>query len=86
MGARVDETVMRGEPFTLIERELELDLLPLTRTPVAIPAKAWVRYGGIAVKLDVEVVAWTSRAVAIRWKTPTGDAHRAWVWASAVER
>ena len=40
----------------------------------------------MAVKLDVEIVAWTSRAVAIRWKTPTGDAHRAWVWASAVER
>jgi hypothetical protein len=37
-------------------------------------------------KLDVEVVAWTPRAVAVRWKTPAGEEHRAWVWASAVER
>ena len=76
---------MRGEPFTLTSPELELDVQPLTRTPVAMSAVAWVRYGGIAIKIAVEVVAWTARAVAVWRKTPTGEIHRAWVWTSAVE-
>lgn len=86
VGARTDEMIMRdGIPATLTNAELELDRLPLTRTPVAIPATAWVHYNTIALKLSVEIVAWTPRAVAIRWKAPSGE-HRAWVWASAVER
>jgi hypothetical protein len=86
MNVRVDEMTMRGTPETLSGRELELDVQPLTKTPVPVPARAWVRYAGIATKLDVEVVAWTPRAVAVRWKTPAGEEHRAWVWASVVER
>jgi len=86
MNVRVDEMTMRGTPETLSEEELELDVHPLTKTPVAVSARAWVRYAGMATKLDVEVVAWTPRAMAIRWKTPAGEEHRAWVWASAVER
>jgi hypothetical protein len=86
MNVLVDEMTMRGAPETLSGRELELDVQPLTKTPVPVPARAWVRYAGMATKLDVEVVAWTPRAVAVRWKTPAGEEHRAWVWASAVER
>lgn len=84
ISANIDETVMRGEPFSLTDDELELDTQPLTRSPVAVPAVAWVRYGPVALKLPVEVVAWTERAVAVRWKTPSGAAQRAWLWASAV--
>ena len=86
MSVRVDEMTMRGIPQTLTDRELELDVQPLTKTPVPVPARAWVRYGGVAIKLEVEIVAWTPRAVAVRWKTGAGEEHRAWVWASAVER
>lgn len=85
MSEQVVETIMRGEPLTLTDDELELDIQPLTRTPVAMPAIAWVRYGAVALKIPVEVVAWTSRAVAVRWKTPKGEIHKAWLWASAVE-
>lgn len=77
---------MRGVPQTLTDRELELEVQPLTRTPVPVRARAWVRYASGAIKLDVDIVAWTPRAVAVRWKTPAGEEHRAWVWASAVER
>lgn len=77
---------MRGTSETLSKAELELDLHPLTKTTVAVPARAWVRYAGIATKLDLEVVAWTPRALAVRWKTPAGEADRAWAWVSAVER
>jgi len=86
MFAHVDEMMMRGTPQTLTDAELELGLYPLTRTPLPVQAQAWVRYGDLALNVDVEVVAWTPRAVAVRWMTPTGQQHRAWVWASAVER
>jgi hypothetical protein len=36
--------------------------------------------------IEAELVAWTSRACAVRWRTRTGEEHRAWVWASAVGR
>lgn len=73
-------------PVSLADRELELGRLPLTRTPRPVPVRAWVHYDSIALQVDAEVVAWTPRAVAIRWMTPQGAEHRAWVWASAVER
>ena len=73
------------EPLSLTDDELELKTEPLTRAPVPRPVRAWVRYGTLAVKVDAEVVAWTERAVAIRWKRPDGHPQRAWVWASAVE-
>jgi hypothetical protein len=76
---------MRGEPQSLTDAELERDKLPLTRTPVAVPVWAWVRYPDGAIRVDGEAVAWTSRAVAVRWLAPDGQTHRAWVWASAVE-
>lgn len=84
MGAQVDEMIMRGAPQTLSDDELELDASPLTKPPIPIPARAWVRYGYQPIRIDVEVVAWTPNAVAVRWRTAKGEQHRAWVWASAV--
>jgi hypothetical protein len=86
MSKRADESVMRDrEPTSLTPSELELSTYPLTRTPIPVPVRAWVRYGAVALKVDARAVAWTSRAVAIEWDTP-GGSHRAWVWSSAVER
>lgn len=43
MAAHTDEIIMRDrQPSSLKKEELELDQLPLTRTPVAIPAWAWI--------------------------------------------
>jgi hypothetical protein len=83
---REAEWAMVGEPETLFEQELELDTETLLRPDRAIAVRAWVRYGGTPVSVSAEAVAWTSRAVAVRWKTPGGDVHRAWVWASAIRR
>ena len=45
MAAHTDEIIMRDrQPSSLNKEELELDRLPLTRTPVAIPAWAWIHY------------------------------------------
>jgi hypothetical protein len=86
MDARIAERVMVGEPETLSTQELQLGKLPVTRTPAPEAVKAWVRYGTVPIEIEAEAVAWTPRAVAIRWVTPKGELHKAWVWASAVER
>ena len=84
---RVNEMIMgKGAPSSLTVPELELDRLPVTRTPKPERVKVWVHYGDAALRIDAELVAWTPRACAVRWKTGTGEEHHAWVWASAVER
>jgi hypothetical protein len=84
LATRIVEVAARGEePDTLSPAELQLDREQLTRTPIAKPVVAWVRYGKVPVEVDAEAVAWTPRAIAIRWKV--GDVvHKAWVWESAV--
>jgi hypothetical protein len=87
IGERADEAAIRGlAPTSLTDAELELDSLPLTKTPRPHEVRAWVRYGVVAVKVTARAVAWTPRAVALEWTAPSGEVHRAWVWASAVEQ
>src|SRR5690348_11325515 len=84
-GQRILEVVARDtEPQTLKSEELDLAHEPLTRTPVPRPVRAWVRYGETPILVDAEMVAWTSRAAAVRWRVGEVE-HRAWVWGSAVE-
>jgi hypothetical protein len=86
MGQRADEAATRGlAPTSLTDAELELDLLPLTKTPKPHEVRAWVRYGAVAVKVTARAMKWTPRAVALEWEAPSGEIQRAWVWASAVE-
>jgi hypothetical protein len=87
MDARVAEGIMRtGDPDTLDAKQLDLDHEPLTKTPHARAARAWARYGEHSIEIDVEVVAWTERAIAVRWPGPDGMEHRAWLWAGAVRQ
>ena len=73
-----------GLPFSLGTEELALSTTPLTKAPTPWPVRVWVRYPGGPVEVDAEAVAWTSRAVAVRWKV--GDrVDKAWVWSSAVD-
>lgn len=45
---------------------------------------AWVRYPAMANRVRGLALAWTPRAVYVEWEDR--GTHRAWVWASAVER
>lgn len=84
---RVNDMIMRDSPpSSLTDPELELDRFPLTRTPVPERVRVWIRYRDAAIRIDAELIAWTPRACAVRCKTSTGEQHRAWVWASAVEK
>ena len=87
MNERVAETIMRsGQPQSLSNAELELNVYPLTRTPTPIPVTVWVRYPSAPVKIGGRVRAWTPKAVAVEWDAPDGAVHKAWVWSGAVER
>ena len=77
---------MREErPLGLTMLEVDLNRFPLTTTLQPMAARAWVHYPSVVSKLDVRVIAWTSRAVQIEWDVPSGK-HGVWVWANAVER
>lgn len=83
----INDMIMRGStPASLTAPELELDRLPLTRTPVPERVKVWIHYRDAAIRIDADLVAWTPRTCAVRWTTSSGEQHRAWVWASAGER
>lgn len=87
MDARIADGIMRTrEPDTLDPKQLGLDSEPMTRTPGPYPPRAWVRYGDHSIEIDVEVVAWTERAIAIRWPVPDSTEHHAWVWVGVVSQ
>jgi hypothetical protein len=88
MDLRIGERIQDAgdPPFSLSNEELELRREPLTRTPIPVRVRAWVRYPEGPVKVEGEMVAWTPKACAVRWTTPKGNQHKAWVWASAVEQ
>lgn len=87
MDERAIEVIMRDRsPSNLKSVELELERYALTIPPRPVPVRAWVHYGDIPLRVDAEAWRWTERVVAIVWKVPGGGEHRAWVWASAVER
>jgi|GEM_PF-892244 hypothetical protein len=81
------EVMLRGDPpDSLSEPERGDGDAPVTRSPAPIPVAAWVRYRMTPVLVAGFTSTWTSRAVEVVWRTPRGDVHRAWVWASAVRR
>ena len=82
MDARIAERIMRsGAPQSLTPAELDLSGLPLTRDPTPAPVHEWVRYPDSVIEVDAVAVAWTSCAIALRWKGPNDEEYRAWVWA-----
>lgn len=86
MSERADEVIMRDQrPEGLKSAELELDKYALTIPPTPVPVVVWVRYGGVPLRLQAEAVKWTEKVVACQWETPSG-LHKAWLWASAVDR
>ena len=76
----------RGEfvlrPYSLTAAEL--GGVPASMASEPTPVLAWVRYAPIAERVRGLALAWTPRAVYVEWEDR--GTHRAWVWASAVER
>lgn len=76
--------IARENPLqSLTEKELALDVTPVTIYPKPIKATAWVRFGLIPHRIDCWIHRTTTNAAgisfAIRDKT-----FRCWVWGNAV--
>jgi hypothetical protein len=69
-------------PYSLTDAEL--GGLPAVLASEPIPIRAWVRYPATAEQVHGLALAWSPRAVYVEWEGE--GTHRAWVWASAVER
>ena len=58
--------------------------------PTPIPVQAWVPltggYEGEFRRVSAVAIAWTSRAVLVRWQRPGESDWQGWVWANAVRR
>lgn len=76
--------MLRPRPVSLTAAELDVDRHPITEAPEPIPARAWVRFHEATIRPDCEVIAWTDRAVQVRWTMRRGEVRTAWVWSSAV--
>jgi hypothetical protein len=74
------EFVLRPDSLT----PAELGSLPATLAGEPTHVLAWVRYAAAADHVRGLALAWTPRAVYVEWEDR--GTHRAWVWASAVER
>jgi len=83
----VNQLDTRPKPVELTAEELDFANHPVTTPANPIVVQAWVRFREATIRPRVEVIAWTDRAVQVRWKpAPWSDAAvTAWVWASAVE-
>lgn len=76
--------VARENPLqTLSDKELRLDVAPLTTYPKPIRAKAWVRFAAIPVDVDCWIHRTTPDAAAISFRI-RDKTFRCWVWGNAV--
>lgn len=71
-----------ARPFSLTPAEL--GGLPASMAGEPTHVLAWVRYPATADHVRGLALAWTPRSVYVEWEDR--GTHRAWVWASAVER
>jgi hypothetical protein len=86
MERSINEAVIRPVPRSLTDEELDLEHNPVTEATEPIPVRAWVTFERSLIRPECEAVAWTSRAVQVRMRMPSGATYIAWVWASAVDR
>lgn len=70
------------QPRSLSDSELGADEPTYVVSP--LPVRAWLDFGLTTVEVNALALAWTPRAVQVRWTTTDGDEHRPWVWRGAV--
>lgn len=76
----------RGPLQSLSDRELDLRNAPVTVYPHALQRKvrAWVRFGGDAVRVDAKLMRSTPMAAGIEFHG-VDETFRCWVWGNAIE-
>jgi len=82
----MEVAVTRPRPISLTDDELDLAHHPVTEAAEPIKVRAFVRFHEAVIRPEAEAVAWTPRAVKVRFTMQNGASHEVWVWASAVDR
>jgi hypothetical protein len=77
-----NDFLTKPRPISLSEEEL--GQLQPTEPETPQQVLAWVRYPESPIRVKGEAVAFTDRAVLVRWQNRDGSTHQAWVWRSAV--
>ena len=86
MDDRIMQSVTAEQPLqSRTEKELRLDVYPLTTSPQPLEVLAWVRFGPYPMRVRARAVRWTLKAVGIEFTIGEAE-HRTWVWANAVDR
>jgi hypothetical protein len=80
----IDEIITRPAPVWLTDAELDLEHQTPIVPDVPLPAKSYVRFHEAVIQPEVEIVAWTARAVRIRFAMRNGQKCEGWVWKGAV--
>ncbi len=82
----IDAFAVRPLPISLTPAEVDIEKNPPRQPREPIPVRAWVRFHEATVRPEGVAVAFTDKAVLVRWESIDGRQLQAWVWASAVER
>ena len=76
--------IAQREPRSL--QPEQLGNLTVCTPAVPLPVNAWILWeDGVEELVQAHAVAWTKRAVRVRFGAPPHQ-HEVWVWAGAVER
>jgi len=81
--AAIAESVLRPQPLSLSKAQVGE---PIREASRPIPVIAWVPFRDLNVEVDAHAIAWTDRAVFVRFELRDGVKRECWVWASAVRR
>lgn len=82
----IEAVAVRPKPISLTDAELDFEHHPIRESAQPIPVRAWVRFSESVIKPDAHAIAWTDRAVQVKWTGHADQEFTAWVRASAVER
>lgn len=85
IGRGIEEILIRAQPVSLTDDELDVEHHPIYRPTEPRPVRAWVRFPETVIRPECEAIAWTDRAVQVRWTSVAGIVRTAWVWRGAIE-
>jgi hypothetical protein len=68
----IHEILIRAQPISLTDAELDLDHHPVHTPEEPRPVRAWLRFPETVIQPECEAIAWTDQAVQIRWTSVSG--------------
>lgn len=80
----LNQWLIRAEPIGLTEDELKQSGPEVGRPEHGVPVRAWIRFPEASIEPTAEAIAWTERAVQVRFTLQDGRTKTVWIWKGAV--